>query len=231
MTLFSETDVSDFPVVTVSADIMSGFFEDTVSDFKPISFSDTTEETPFILEFKQVGEDLLIGTVGAEEYMMIIPGLGDEINNPSSLLDSIIFVDLDEDSYAYDSLTSPEGEQVSDSSEPTDVLSSMREGEAGLIQHIEELEAAGASTEEIEGVKSALSELQGHIADELARREQEAAEADSLLLPETPLVEKQIFFVEEGAPISAEFQEMIMGSEVFFLPEGYFTPVEYDSLF
>lgn len=206
-------------------------YNGTPGNDSKVSFSDSTEETPFILEFKQVGEDLLIGTVGAEEYMMIIPGLGDEINNPSSLLDSIIFVDLDEDSYAYDSLTNPEGEQVSDNSEPTDVLSSMREGEAGLIQHIEELEAAGASTEEIEGVKSALSELQGHIADELARREQEAAEPDSLLLPETPLVEKQIFFVEEGSVIPTEFQEEMMGDEVFALPEGYFTPVEYDSLF
>jgi hypothetical protein len=46
-----------------------------------------------------------------------------------------------------------------------------------------------------------------------------------------PLVEKQIFFVEEGTVIPAEFQEEMMGDEIFILPEGYFTPVEYDSLF
>jgi hypothetical protein len=108
-------------------------------------------------------------------------GLGEEINNPFLLLDSMEFVELDEDSYPYDSLTNPEGEQVSDSSETYDFLPDMLEAEVSLIQYIEELEAEG-SEEQIEGVKSALSELQEDIADELARREQEATEPDSLLL-------------------------------------------------
>ncbi len=192
-----------------------------------MSFSDTAEETPFILEFKQEGEDLLIGISGLEAARL--GGLGEEINNPSQILDSIIFIDIDEDSYPFDPLTNFNDEQVSDSSEPTDILSSLREGEAGLIQYIEELEAEGASTEEVEGVKSALSELQEDIADELTRGQ--AAESDSLLLPETPQIEQQIFFVEEGTVIPTAFQAEMMGSEVFTLPEGFFTPVEYDSLF
>lgn len=192
-----------------------------------MSFSDTAEETPFILEFQQAGEDLLIGISGSE--IMRLPGLGEEINDPSEILDSIIFIDFDEDSYPFDPLTNFNDEQVSDSSEPIDALSSLREGEANLIQYIEELEAEGASTEEIEGVKSALSEVQGHIADELARRE--AGEPDIFLIPETPPIEKQIFFVEEGTVIPTEFQAEMMGSEVFTVPEGFFTPVEYESSF
>ncbi|MGB3403998.1 MAG: calcium-binding protein [Microcoleaceae cyanobacterium] len=194
-----------------------------------------SEDTPFFVEFKQEGEDLLIGTSLSEEYIVRMTGLGEEINDPFPLLSSFSLVYGDSYSSPFDSLTNPEGYQESNSltnSETYDPLPDMIEAEAGLIQYIEELEVEGEGSEEqLEGVKSALSELQEDIANELTRREQEAGESDSLLLPETPQIEKQIFFVEEGTVIPPEFQADMMGSEVFTLPEGFFTPVEYESLF
>jgi hypothetical protein len=148
------------------------------------------------------------------------------------------------DTYAnYSYITAEESEQADQqlldqldlSIDPADPLYGLRVSEATLIQGIEQLDNGGSLTDlgwlgegeaTANDLRGALTDVQGYIADELTRQEEAAAEVDSLLLPEMPLVEKRVFFIEEGAAISAEFQEMTMGSEVFFLPEGYF-PSEY----
>ncbi|MGB3533028.1 MAG: calcium-binding protein [Microcoleaceae cyanobacterium] len=221
-----------------------------------------TKETPLILEFKQEGEDLLIGISESEDYLVRLVGLGDEINNPSELLDSIYFSYSEPDSYLFDSssieeadtyvdhsyMTAEESEilnqqlldQLDLSIDPLDPLYSLRVSEATLIQGIEQLEAGGSLADlgwlgegeaTADDLRGALADVQGYITDELTLQEAAAAEADRLLLPEMPLVEKQIFFVEEGTTIPTEFQNEMMGSEVLTLPEGFFTPVDLESLF
>ncbi|MGL5081206.1 MAG: hypothetical protein ACRC8A_06930 [Microcoleaceae cyanobacterium] len=158
---------------------------------------------PYFLEFKQEGEDLLIGDSRSEEYMARLEGLGDLINDPMQLLPSIQFSNF----------------------EPSPML---LEAEAGLIQSIEQLKAEGGDPVLLEDMQAALSELQGHINGTAI---QQAQEVDNFLISESPLPGTKVFIFEEGTVILQELQDAIAGDEIFFVPDGYFTGSASESLF
>ncbi|GFZ95614.1 calcium-binding protein [Okeania sp. KiyG1] len=195
--------------------------------------------TPFFLEFKQQGNDLLIGDSISEGYTTLV-GNGEYINDLTPLLSSFEFVEPSSiDSYSDDlgnyeeSFQAQEdGSETETDSEITDPLTRLREAEANLIQQIEHLEAGGSLSElGVQGpaletvtttdLQGALSEIQGYISDELARQE-EAVVADNFLLPEVLEPEKQVFVIEEGTSIPLNIQEEMMGGEILFVPNGYF---------
>lgn len=187
------------------------------------SLSTVSEESniPF-LELKQQGSNLLISFPGSEGYMTLV-GSGELINDPTELLSSITFVN-DPLLGNYEETSEPETD-----SEPFDLLTRLRQSEATLIQAIEHLEARGSLYNQgIPGpageLQAALSDIQGLISDELARQE-------SFLLPGVVQPEKQVFVFEEGTAIPLNIQEEMMGSEIFFMPSGYFNATTPEGLF
>ncbi|MGL5082971.1 MAG: hypothetical protein ACRC8A_15915 [Microcoleaceae cyanobacterium] len=195
----------------------------------------SSDDIPYIVEFRQEGQDLLIGDSLSDGYIVRLVGLGDMINDPLQLLPSIDFSGRLLNSNPENSA------ELGGNSELSDPLTGLRESEATLIQAIEQLKAggslydlgfqgAGLETLKPEDLQGALSEVQGNIANELAQK-QEVANLDSLLLPTSNLVVKQIFLVEAGTAIPSEFQAEMAGDEIFFLPTGYFSGSASANLF
>ena len=207
------------------------------------SLSTFSEEpnTPFFIELKQQGNDLLIGDSLSEGYTTLV-GNAEYINDPTALLSSFAFVEpssIDSfmnrhglGNYEESFQAEEDGSEAETNSEMPDRLTSLREAEANLIQGIEQLEAGGSLSElgfqgpalEIvttRDLQGALSEVQGNISDELARREEEAL-ADNFLLPEVLEPGKQVFVFEEGTAIPLELQEEMKGGEVLFMPSEFF---------
>jgi Ca2+-binding RTX toxin-like protein len=124
----------------------------------------TFEDTPYFIEFKQQGKDLLIGDSLSEGYTTLM-GLGDAINDPLPLLSSIDF------SYGLLFGNPPGYSEPETASELPDPLTGLREDEMNLIRAIEQLEAGGSlydlgfqgpglETLKPEDLQGALSEIQ-----------------------------------------------------------------------
>ena len=232
--------------------------DDLTPDFNPaegdqlvnISFSSSVSNlstfseqpnTPFFVELKQQGEDLLVRNSLDKEYFTFT-GQGEYINDPTPLLSSVVFVEPSSmnsflnrnglGSYEESFQAQENGSEAETNSEMPDLLTGLREAEASLIQQIEYLKTGGSlydlgiqgpaletvTTRQLQG---ALSEIQGNISDELARQE-EAAVADNFLLPEVLEPGKQVFVFEEGTAIPLELQEEMKGGEVLFMPSEFF---------
>ena len=200
------------------------------SDFA-LSNSSNTQDIPYFIELTQRGDDLLIGDSWSQGHVTLL-GSGEEINNLDELLPSLHF------SYGAVIGHSTDDSESKISSEDSDPLTGLQEHEAILTQAIEQLEAGGSlydlgfqgeglDTLKPEDLQGALAEVQGRIANELAQQEQ----ADSLLLPESDQVVKQVFLVEEGTIIPPELQKEMAGDEIFLLPTGYFSSSVPESLF
>ncbi|MDY7008050.1 MAG: hypothetical protein SWX82_29980 [Cyanobacteriota bacterium] len=191
------------------------------------SLSTFSEEpnTPFFLELKQQGNDLLMGDSFSEGYTTF-KGLGEVINDPLPFLSSVSFV-KDPLLGNSEEISEPETD-----SQEFDVLTRLREAEAELIEVMEYVEnggspseigvlGPGADTTTIEQYQENLSHIQGRISDELARQQEEAL-ADNFLLPEVLEPGKQVFVIEEGTSIPLELQEEMMGGEILFMPSEFF---------
>ncbi|NER07505.1 MAG: calcium-binding protein [Okeania sp. SIO3C4] len=197
-----------------------------------LSTSTVSEEsnTPFFLELKQQGNDLLIGDSRSERYTTLV-GLGEAINDPLPLVSSINFSKDPLLGYS-EEISEPETDSQDD------VLAAMRGFEADLIQLIDHVENGGLASElgvqgpgadmmTIEQYQEELSQIQGFISDKLAEQE-EAAIADNFLLPEVLEPGKQVFVVEEGTSIPLDIQQEMAGSEVLFMPSEFFEVTTLD---
>ncbi|MGB3535663.1 MAG: hypothetical protein WBA13_19370 [Microcoleaceae cyanobacterium] len=210
-----------------------GFSVGNSIDFET-SLSDTIEESPYIVEFRREGADLLIDISGEQEYSARITGAAHEISDPYATLDSMKFLSDEDFSYLLNYSDNAEAELLAntDNSAPfIDPLGGRAADVDSLTQYLEELETSGADQEQIEYVEDTLLQTQS-AEEELAQIEQQIALRTSeeylASLPE------QVILIEEGTFIPAEFQQEIMGvgSEVVTLPEGFFeeffTPIEFD---
>ncbi|KKD40017.1 MAG: hypothetical protein WAN66_07075 [Limnoraphis robusta] len=165
-----------------------------------------TSAIPYILELKEYNGDLLIGDSFSEGYT-VLEGLGEMINDPLQLLPSFVF---SPDLTFGHSPNYTETVVDENATSEVDILTSLRESEAQLLQGIEYLQTGRSLSElgfEGEGLESlqpedlqgALSDVQEQIAYQLSLTEQ-PTETDNLPIG------KQIFIIEEGTLISEELE-------------------------
>ncbi|NJK39837.1 MAG: calcium-binding protein [Oscillatoriales cyanobacterium RM2_1_1] len=209
---FNQVEGDTFAIEQLSAMGESSFD----SGFLSTSSSD---DIPYFLKLKQVGEDLLVGDSYSEDYMANLLGLGDLINDPLQLLSSMQiiparsadYLEVEIDSQVSDPLTNFE------SYDPSQML---LDAEANLIQEIENLKAKGGDLLLLEGLEAALDELQGHTNGDVF---EQAQPIDELFIYDSQLPGKTVFLVEQGTFIAPEFQAQMAGSEIFFVADGFFS--------